>query len=241
MKRWVPNTVYIDYYGAEPLLINKNFEVLQHAVDQGAAHNMDLHFSTNGTIWTDEIQNLLSNFREVRFDISIDDIGSRCGYIRYPSTWGQVEKYIEKFLIVREQLTNFKLSICITINNLNVYYLDEIFDYFMSIDLPVNFNMLHLPWHLNIKTLPQAVKEVVAQKLEHYAMSSQISDWHRQYWQDHHPAITTFLMTDVDGRAQYWKDFEHYLRGLDRTRNQNFEQALPEFARLCSPWLASSI
>jgi sulfatase maturation enzyme AslB (radical SAM superfamily) len=223
------------------MLIKKNFEVLEHAVTQGRAGHMDLHFNTNGTIWNQELEDLLKNFRNVYFDLSIDDVKERCGYIRYSSDWALVSTNLNSFLKAKRDNSNFHFCVCVTINSLNVFYLDEIFDYFASVDLPVNFNMLHLPWHLNIKTLPRPVKEAVMQKLERYAVSDQASDWHRLYWQQHRGVVTTFLMTEVDSQSQCWREFEHYLRGLDRTRAQSFEQALPEFARLCGPWLAGGV
>lgn len=241
MRRWIPNTVYIDYYGAEPMLIKKNFEVLEHAVEQGRASKIDLHFSTNGTIWNQELEDLLSQFRRVLFDISIDDIGSRCGYIRYSSDWDLVSANLQSFLRARKKHRHFHFSVCVTVNSLNVFYLDEIFDYFTYVDLPVNFNMLHLPWHLNIKTLPVAIKRHVAHKLNGHTTLPTASQWHQDYWRDHQPVVVNFLNTEVDGQAIYWQEFEYYLRGLDRTRDQQFEQALPEFARLVKPWLVGII
>lgn len=241
MRQWIPNTVYIDYYGAEPMLIKKNFEVLQHAVDQGRARYIDLHFSTNGTIWNQELEDLLANFRRVYFDLSIDDIGTRCGYIRYSSTWDLVGTNLDSFLAAKAKHANFYFSVCVTVNNLNVFYLDEIFDYFSSINLPVNFNMLHLPWHLNIKTLPDAVKKAITTKLNDHEPSAKASPWHRDYWRDHRPAVINFLNTTVDGQEAYWKEFEYYLRGLDRTRDQQFEKQLPEFADLVKPWFVGIV
>jgi sulfatase maturation enzyme AslB (radical SAM superfamily) len=134
MRKWVPNAVYIDYYGAEPMLIKKNFEVLQAAVDQGTAKNIDLHFSTNGTVWDEEIENLLKQFKRVYFDLSIDDIGDRCGYIRYSSTWELVAGNLERFLQTQRTNKNFQFGVCTTINSLNIYYLDEIFDFLQRKD-----------------------------------------------------------------------------------------------------------
>lgn len=241
MREWIPNAVYIDYYGAEPMLIRKNFEILQHAVDQGRAGSIDLHFSTNGTIWNQDLEDLLKNFRRVYFDLSIDDIGARCGYIRYSSDWDLVGANLASFLEAKKTNKNFFFCICITINSLNVYYLDEIFDYFAGVDLPVNFNMLHLPLHLNVKTLPSAVKETITKKLENYSLMQTGKEWHNSYWKEHRPVVTNFLNTEVDGQAGYWKEFGYYLRGLDRTRGQQFEQALPEFAQLCRPWLVHGV
>jgi sulfatase maturation enzyme AslB (radical SAM superfamily) len=236
MQEWIPNAVYIDYYGAEPMLIKKNFEVLEHAVTQGRAGHMDLHFNTNGTIWNQELEDLLKNFRNVYFDLSIDDIGSRCGYVRYSSDWQLVGTNLTSFLEAKRANSNFHFCVCVTINSLNVFYLDEIFDYFASVDLPVNFNMLHLPWHLNIKTLPDPVKQAVRERLLAYDPVA-AGDWHRQYWQDHQPVVVNFMDTTVDGQEAHWRDFKHYLLGLDRTRDQDYRQSLPDFARLIQPWL----
>lgn len=241
MAEWMPNVRYIDYYGAEPMLIKKNFEVLEQAVDHGTAKNIDLHFSTNGTIWTDELEQLLKQFRNVYFDLSIDDIGNRCGYIRYSSNWELVATNLEKFLQARQNNRNFWFGVCITINSLNIYYLDEIFDFFASKNLPTNFNMLHLPLHLNIKTLPNSVKKSITKKLQAYQLKESAGQWHRQYWADHLPVVLNFLNTLVDDQEKFFKEFIYYTKGLDASRQQDLAQILPEFtslleAYLCCPW-----
>lgn len=236
LERWIPNAVYIDYYGAEPMLIEKNFQVLQHAVDKGTARRMDLHFSTNGTIWNKDIENLLAQFRRVYFDLSIDDIFDRCGYIRFPSTWDLVGENLQKFLQARKKHQNFFFSVCITINNLNIYYLNEIFDFFAQKDLPCNFNFLHLPWHLNLKVLPQSVKKSIIDKLHLFQMDHRHGHWFQNYWNTHLPIIENFMNESVDAQEKYFQEFHYYTRGLDKTRKQSFDQALPEFAALINPW-----
>lgn len=238
MSKWIPNAVYIDYYGAEPMLIKKNFEVLQTAVDQGTAGTIELHFSTNGTIWNDELENLLKQFKRVYFDLSIDDIGDRCGYIRHSSTWDLVAGNLERFLQAQRTNKNFQFGVCITINSLNIYYLDEIFDFFATKGLGCNFNMLHLPYQLCAKSLPDSVKAAVTAKLSSYVPNSNISPWATRYWADHRPVVLNFLNTDIEGQAQHFREFHRYTRGLDRSRDECFETALPEFAALIKPWFA---
>lgn len=236
LKQWIPNAVYVDYYGAEPMLIEKNFEVLQHAVDQGRAGDIDLHFSTNGTIWNSDIENLLGYFRRVYFDLSIDDIGTRCGYIRYPSRWDQVSQNLEQLQQAQRRHPQFVVCVCITVNNLNIYYLDEIYDYFSALGLPCNFNFLHLPWHLNLKILPQPVKQQILDKLERYTMPFGRDDWQHEYWRSHKPAIANFMLSSVDAADQYFREFHYYTRGLDRSRGQDLAKILPEFAAMIQPW-----
>ena len=232
LTRWLPNTIYIDYYGAEPMLIKKNFEVLEAAVAQHTAQDITLHINTNGTIWDDYHEELLSKFKHVYFDLSIDDVESRCGYIRYSSTWELVSTNLEKFLLAREKNKNFSFSVCVTINCLNVYYLNEIFDYLSSKRLTINPNMLHLPWQLNIKILPSEVKQAVIEKLMRYRPRQ----YYEQHWMSLRDMVINFINTKIDGAETHFKEFHYYTKGLDRTRNQCFEQSLPEFAELVKPW-----
>ena len=236
MSKWIPGAVYIDYYGAEPMLVKKNFEVLQNAVDQGTAKNIDLHFSTNGTIWNNDIEQLLKQFKKVYFDLSIDDISDRCGYIRHDSTWELVNGNLQKFLAAQQANNNFQFGVCITVNSLNIYYLDEIFDFFANKGLGTNFNMLHLPYQLCVKSLPDSVKKAITQKLSQYTPDNNINPWARQYWKDHQAIVLNFLNTAIEGQAQHFREFHYYTRGLDRTRAQSFETALPEFAELIKPY-----
>lgn len=242
LKGWAPNCMYIDYYGAEPMLIEKNFEVLQQAVDQGRSQEITLHFSTNGTVFDQWIENLLARFKQVYFDLSIDDIGDRCGYIRYPSQWSDVEASLNRFVQAAQRHRHFHLGICVTVNSLNVYYLDDIVDYFLARDLSINYNILHLPRHLNIMTLPHAVKTTVAEKLMKYQPPSrQELGIKSQQWRDNRDAIIMYMMTAGETPERHWEDFECYLRSLDKVRQQDFEQALPEFAAVIRPWLVGVV
>jgi hypothetical protein len=114
-----------------------------------------------------------------------------------------------------------------------VYYLDEIYDYLLSKNVHVNFNMLHLPWQLNIKVLPAEVKAAVAKKLMQYVGN--------EFWTRERDSILSFLNTAVNDAEQHFKEFEYYTRGLDQTRSQSFEQTLPEFAKLVSPWFVGIV
>ena len=236
LKDWLPNTRYIDFYGAEPMLIKKNFEVLQAAVDQNTAKDITLHINTNGTIWNTDHEKLLSNFKTVFFDLSIDDIKDRCGYIRSSSTWDLVGANLEQFIQARQRNKNFWFCICITINNLNIYYLDEIFDYIVRQDLHTNFNMLHLPWQLNLKILPTEVKQAITDKLRAYIPDASIRQVHRDYWTTQLEAVLNFMNTPVPNAEEHFKEFHRYTRGLDLSRDQSIDRQLPEFAELIQPW-----
>ena len=116
---------------------------------------------------------------------------------------------------------------------MNVYYLDEIFEYFSSKKLYVNPNMLHLPWQLNMKVLPQAVKDAVVAKLLAYTPDQPYQVGH---WEAMKNMVIAFLNTPADGTNIHFREFHRYTRGLDQNRNQSFETALPEFSKLIKPY-----
>lgn len=233
LTQWLPRALYIDYYGGEPMLIKKNFEILEHAVQLDTAKDLVLHINTNGTVWSQYHERLLKNFKLVYFDISVDDIKSRCGYIRYSSDWTLVGSNIDEFLKVIERNSNFLFSVCVTVNSLNVYYLDEIFEYFTSRNLHVNPNMLHRPWQLNCKVLPAPVKEAVIAKLNAYVPSQ---SWDVDHWNTLKHTVTAFLHTPVADAPLHFEEFHRVTRMLDQNRNQSFEKILPEFATLTAPY-----
>lgn len=52
---------------------------------------MHLNYNTNGTILpSQELLNLWKQFRIVQLDFSIDDVGNRFEYQRYPANWNEV-------------------------------------------------------------------------------------------------------------------------------------------------------
>ena len=97
--------------------------------------------------------------------------------------------------------------------------------------------MLHLPDQLCVKNLPNSVKEAITKKLSAYEpIFNPDHIWPTQYWKDHQPIVLNFLNTTIEGQQQHFREFHYYTRGLDRTRAQSFETALPEFAELIKPY-----
>ena len=99
--------------------------------------------------------------------------------------------------------------------------------------------MLHLPYQLCVKSLPTEVKQAIADKLSKYQPDNTVSRWNQQYWTDHVQTVLNFLNTPMPDQPRYFKEFHYYTRGLDRSRDQNFETTLPEFAALVRPWFES--
>lgn len=118
----------IRFWGGEPFLTNTHKEVLEYVVGQGHACNIKLMYNTNGTrIIDDDTKKLIEHFKFARISFSIDAIGEKFDYIRYPGKWSLVEKNL---LWWKDNLPhNSMLSLTVTASILNVIDLNEVFDW----------------------------------------------------------------------------------------------------------------
>jgi len=87
---------FIHFNGGEPLLSKEHVEFLKAIPTKSQVH---LNYNTNGTILPSEkLLELWSQFKLVQLDFSIDDIGDRFEYQRYPAKWNEVVKNLQWFI-----------------------------------------------------------------------------------------------------------------------------------------------
>lgn len=77
--------------GGEPLLIKQAREILRRLVESGAAAHIHLSFVTNGTAVDEAFCQLVAGFKRVFVLVSLDGIGEINEYLRFNSTWTEVE------------------------------------------------------------------------------------------------------------------------------------------------------
>lgn len=87
---------FIHFNGGEPLLSKEHMKLL-HAIEHKS--RVHLNYNTNATLLpSDELLNLWKQFRLVQLDFSIDDIGERFEYQRYPADWSQVTSNLRWYI-----------------------------------------------------------------------------------------------------------------------------------------------
>lgn len=113
--------IYIN--GGEPTLISAHFKLLQSFIDNDTAKNISLHYSINCTQMPNELLNMWQQFKHVLVSCSIDEIGERNDYIRYPSKWSDIVDTMNKLYSFNG--SNIELSITQTVSAFNVLRLKE--------------------------------------------------------------------------------------------------------------------
>ena len=213
---------YIEFTGGEPFMIQEHFDMLQGLVDRGIAHNIEIHYNTNGTQYPEDADEIWKHFKLIEIAFSIDDVGERFEYQRTNAVWKEVCRNIGWFRTLREHYSNIRLQVCSTVNIFNVLYLEELAQWIdqQSFDF-VYWNMMHEAYYFSISTLPDNAKLAIATQLQ----QAVVDDRTRQEFAQ----IIDFMNCGVslDGNILRMR-----VADLDRKRNQDLSVVEPEFAKL---------
>ena len=217
----MPNIIHLDIPGGEPFLseIKKQKRLLQRYIDSGQSKDITLHYTTNGQIFPgQEWWNLWQNFKEIDMQLSIDGVGKRYEYIRFPAKEGTIEKNIQLYIEKEKTNNNLRLSVSHTVSSYSIYYLTEFFDWCEQVGLPRPWcGVVNTPKHMRPQVFPQAIKNKIIKHLN----SSRHQDVHT--W-------ATYL-TNNDSSGHYEK-FLQITDAHDRYRKLSFANTFPEVKEL---------
>lgn len=121
------NVEMIQFCGGETLLGNtywKTAEILAELIPN-AKNRLELGFQTNGTQSIDpKYYDLIDKFKLVKLMVSIDGVGDKFEYLRWPASWNQVTDNILNLKDTLPDNVMFFVQECTSC--LNLYYFDEV-------------------------------------------------------------------------------------------------------------------
>jgi MoaA/NifB/PqqE/SkfB family radical SAM enzyme len=213
---------YIEFTGGEPFMIEEHFAMLRGIVDRGIAHQVEIHYNTNGTQYPENAESIWKHFKTVEIAFSLDDVGNRFEYQRSNAEWALVCENLDRFRDLKAQHSNIELQVCTTVNIFNVRYLKDIaqwLEHNQSSFTFVYWNMMHDAWYFSIACLPNDAKKAISEYLDS-ATTIYRNDFDR---------IRDFMNSgaSTDGFMTRMK-----IADLDRKREQNFAVTCPEMAQL---------
>ena len=211
---------YIEFTGGEPFMIQEHFDMLQSIVDRGIAHQVEIHYNTNGTQWPESAEQIWQHFRVVEIAFSIDDVGERFEYQRTNAVWADVEVNLDRFRELRSRHSNIQLQVCSTVNIFNVWHLEELVKWIDMQDFDfIYWNLLHQARYFSVSALPKKAKALAQQRLE----TATVRDFHRREFD----RICDFMMA---GTSMTAKEISEQIRRLDQRRGQNLREVIWELA-----------
>jgi len=251
----VPYMKQLYFAGGEPLIIDEHYDILEECIRQGYAKDMEIRYNSNGVEWREDLFELWSHFKLVRFHYSVDSIHEMNEYIRYPSKWSRTE---EVFHILDTQTPdNVEVTIACAVNALNIYYIPDFVKWkleqgFKKINMwpfgagGVNYHFVYWPPQLNVKTLPPEFKEKCAQKYEEFIpwwkenWELGVPSWHRgkvtyEDWEKASYGISRLrgmisFMKSEDWHETRLPEMKEYLEAIDAHRGTSFYETFPEMA-----------
>ena len=167
INKWADDLVHLEITGGEPMASPENIKVLDLLIKSGKAKNVTVLLNTNGTLYNKRFLNYVLQFKEITMCISVDDLGPRLEYERYPTEWDVIQENIKKFIELRKTHNNLFLTLCPTVSTFNVYYLPDYLEWAKTLGIYTYYNILHYPPSHSVKNLPDKLKEIVSSRLTH--------------------------------------------------------------------------
>jgi hypothetical protein len=206
----------IHFQGGEPFLSNTHIQILEQLQDHVDLSQISLWYHSNGTQQvSDSILKFWEKFKMLEIYFSLDDIGPRMEYQRWPVVWNELH---ENMLWYRENLPhNALLRIERTIGILSAYWVDELekwhSQYFSESKygdtISINYHGCVGPYSLD--AVSEQYKQAVLDKFE------------STHW-----VYKTFMDLKTNSQIDISKAFAD-LNRHDQLRNQSWKSVYPEF------------
>jgi len=248
----MPNMQQIYFAGGESLIIEEHYEILEEAIRQGIAGDLELRYNSNGVEWREDLFDLWKHFKLVRFHYSVDSIHEMNSYIRYPSKWKRTEEVFH--ILDNETSNNVEITVACAVQALNIYYLPDFIKWkleqgFKKINMwpfgagGINYHFVYHPPHLNVKVLPKWFKEEVRKKYEEFYpwweenWELGVPSWHKGKVTKKAFDAAPYGLKRLEGMLKFmesedWSirlpEMKEFLEICDSQRNTNWQEIFPE-------------
>jgi len=236
MRAQAHNIKELYFAGGEPLLIPEHYKILEFMIETGAASSCVVRYNSNGLELPEKLFELWNHFKQVKFNFSVDAVGARNDYIRYPSKWDNVVTNLKR---LDDTPDNIVVNIACAVQLLNVMYVPELVQWknsmnFKKINLPpygaglIGTHLVYLPSYLNVRVLPKHVKDKVSANIDYFC--------HRQT-RNQEFVNNPYGLKRWQGLVQYmnqadWSDkiptLLDYLEVTDQQRGTDFRTIFPD-------------
>jgi len=224
---------YIYFAGGEPVLNPQHYELLEHLM-QNKIMPHQIKYNTNMTVLGTKnysVKEFWPYFKRVLVMASIDAVGKNISHVRSGADWDKIEQNLNW---MRAQ-PNVQVCVAPVISALNVWWLQDLFDYFdwlpeqdfsptlVYSDGPYQLGLIPGPYRFNI------IETMKASRFKN------------------NPAIQTAIeeLQTIDRSQELWPAFVAKQLLLDKRRNESWFDSLPfkremfqELAYNTNPWIS---
>ena len=246
----IPNITQLYFAGGEPLMIKEHRRFLDEIIKRGYAKNISLRYNSNGIFVNEDIINVWSQFKQVRYAFSIDAYGDRNHYIRFPAEWSDIERSLR---LMDDAPDHIHCAIACAVQALNIKHIVDFAKWKLSQGFKkinkftldeyqtgggiINLHLLYIPTFLSARILPKEDKEQVRKQFEDFKQwlwenyTQDDNFWNTNpYGWKRWEAILKFV--EAEDHTHLLPDFIDYINNLDQVRNTKFSIIFPELSHL---------
>lgn len=247
----IPNLKHLYFAGGEPLIIKEHKLFLEEILNQGNAKNISLRYNSNALQIDEDLINIWKQFKFVKFSASIDAIGQRAHYIRYPTDWTLVENNLKR---LDSAADNIFPTVALAAQILNIKHIPDVIKWkvqsnFKKVNLEKNVagqltggglisvHLVWIPTWLNLRVLPKEDKKEVRElfaDLKKWLWENFTKDdefWiHNPYGWKRWEGLLDWM--DSEDQSYQLADFKEYIKNLDQIRGTDSKAIFPDIAHL---------
>jgi len=246
----IPNIKKLYFAGGEPLMIKEHQWFLEEIIKRGYSKEISLRYNSNGILLSDNMIDIWSQFKHVKFNISIDAESDRNYYIRYPTKWNDVMRVLTQLDNTPE---NISTSIEVAVQALNIEHLPDFAKFIINQNFKkvnkhylseyqagggiFSMHLLFIPTFLSARILTKDHKQRIRDKFmefkkwlwENYRQDDEF--WiNNPYGWPRWAAILKFI--EAEDHTHLLPDFKEYVVNLDSIRSMNAKTVFPELVNL---------
>ena len=186
------NITQLNVVGGEPTLIPEFYEMFEYCDKQGTLGDKTVTLVTNLTNTNAKLTKWLPKLMSWKIWASVDGVGERTEYIRYPSKWNKILESLEFYRNIMGDTGNITLSPAVQL--LNIDQLDDMVKWWKDwcggeLNDRFGWTWLATVWYpliCNPSMAPREWRLKVADKLSRYKFDQFYENIVNQLRQDHH-------------------------------------------------------
>jgi len=237
-----PNLQYLHFLGGETVITPAFKKILSALIAAGLAQHITIGFTTNLTVWSDTVADLLTQFQQVNLGMSIETLTAVNDYVRYPSQQDQTKQLLDQWVTLAQQ-HSWLIQLRITPTCLTVHELTTVYEYAWQHGLSVeSCNFLARPEFLRIGVLPSQQRSQVIEQIKLW-IGSHSTEPHQQIINTRDPNMARpQILQDAESYLHYLEyaadeshrlaDLIAYLKRLESRRGNSILDYLPQYEDL---------
>jgi MoaA/NifB/PqqE/SkfB family radical SAM enzyme len=233
---------YLHFLGGETVITPAFKKILKRLIETNINKNISIGFTTNLTVWDQEVIDLLVQYREVNLGMSIECLHPVNDYLRWPSKITDVKITLEKWIEVSKK-HHWLVQLRSTPNLFSIAHLKTLYEYAFEKNIGIeSCNFLYKPEFMKISLLPKDIRDNIAKELSNWIQTHTNYVSKEKIINTRDPnKVREYILQDAQSYINYlnnipeemhlWKNLVNYIKKLESSRNNNVLDYAPEYEK----------